>query len=81
MRAPQLMDQAKAMDKTLALARSGKATLPPLFCVPLLVKDNYDVVSALGEGDGHTSACVPCMQALRRRCVCAPLMRRCRALP
>ncbi len=42
---PDVMSIAKAKDKTLMDFRSGKAsTLPPLFCVPMLPKDNYDTV-------------------------------------
>lgn len=41
----QLMDEARSHDTLMKRVRQRKATLTPLFCVPVLVKDNYDVVS------------------------------------
>jgi Asp-tRNA(Asn)/Glu-tRNA(Gln) amidotransferase A subunit family amidase len=41
---PGVLAAAAALDAQLAAARAGGAPLPPLFCVPLLIKDNVDVV-------------------------------------
>jgi amidase len=43
--APDLANVTAAKDAELATIRaSGNASLPDLFCVPLLIKDNYDTV-------------------------------------
>ena len=43
---PEALDRAKAVDAQVA---SG-ATLPPLFCAPILVKDNYDTHDMVTTG-------------------------------
>jgi Asp-tRNA(Asn)/Glu-tRNA(Gln) amidotransferase A subunit family amidase len=34
---------------------TGRQTLPPLFCIPLLVKDNYDTVGMASTAGASTS--------------------------
>ena len=41
---PDVMNTAAAMDVELAAYNANGTTLPLLFCVPILIKDNFDAV-------------------------------------
>lgn len=61
---PGAAARAAALDEQLAQARrNASAPLPPLFCVPLLVKDNFDVagMATLAGASGQRWLELPCL--------------------
>lgn len=52
---PDIMSTAATMDTQLAAIVANGTDLPLLFCVPILVKDNFDAL------DGEVSACQGCL--------------------
>lgn len=51
---PDVMNTAAAMDVELEMYMANGTTLPLLFCVPILVKDNMDVV----DGESQEAQCM-----------------------
>ena len=52
---PDVMNTAAAMDAELEMYMANGTALPLLFCVPILVKDNMDVVD--GESWDYLHPC------------------------
>ena len=48
---PDIMAEAASMDAMLPAYQSGAKEMPLLFCVPMLIKDNFDT-----GGETHSSA-------------------------
>ena len=52
---PDIMAEAASMDAMLPAYQSGAEEMPLLFCVPMLIKDNFDT-----GRETHLSACHVC---------------------
>lgn len=60
---PDIMNTAANMDVQLATMLANGTALPLLFCVPILVKDNFDFMD--GKYTGCQYACADCFNAIR----------------
>ena len=54
---PDVMNTAAAMDAELEVYVANGTALPYLFCVPILVKDNMDMM----DGKKHALLCCCCL--------------------
>ena len=64
---PNIVAEAAAMDAMLPAYQSGAEEMPLLFCVPMLVKDNFDT-----SRETHLCACIKVSQPLWLQCLQPP---------
>ena len=55
---PDVMNTAASMDVTLAAYNANGTTLPLLFCVPILTKDNFDTLDGRLHSDMRSNTVI-----------------------